>query len=226
MIADLPRDFVEEQAAYTDAYMTIEMEVWMRFGRWQEILDAPEPPAYLPISAAYRHFARGSALAAKGRLGEAGTELEALRGKTAALPDGAAWINNPAKDVLAIAERVLVGEIAAQRGEIDAAVAALNEAAKLERELVYDEPPDWIQPVRHVLGAVLLKAGRVEEAARAYREDLARFPGNVWSLYGLKRSLEKRGATAEAAEVSRQFDQARARSDVQIGTTCFCIPSV
>ena len=37
--------------------------------------------------------------------------------------------------------------------------AALRAAVALEDTLLYDEPPDWIQPVRHALGAALVAAG-------------------------------------------------------------------
>lgn len=34
-----------------------------------------------------------------------------------------------------------------------------------------------------------MKQGEYEEAERVYREGLAEFPGNGWSLYGLSQSL-------------------------------------
>ena len=37
------------------------LEVLVRFGRWEEVLAAPEPPDYLPIARALRHVARGIA---------------------------------------------------------------------------------------------------------------------------------------------------------------------
>jgi len=35
------------------------------------------------------------------------------------------------------------------------------------------------------LGAVLLNAGRHEEAEKVYREDLKKWPNNGWLLYGV-----------------------------------------
>lgn len=46
-------------------------------------------------------------------------------------------------------------------------------------------PPDRLQPVRRMLGAVLHSAGQYAEAEAVYREDLVHWPENGWSLYGL-----------------------------------------
>ena len=88
-----------------------------------------------------------------------------------------------------IAERVLVAQIAIRSGKPADAIAPLTEAKDIEDALMYMEPPFWHQPVRHVLGAALLELGRAAEAERLYREDLARFPKNVWATRGLDMSL-------------------------------------
>ena len=90
--------------------------------------------------------------------------------------------------------------------------------------LVYDEPPGWMQPVRHTLGAVLLRAGRVVEAEAVYREDLVKYPGNGWSLFGLNRALAKQGRAAEARNVERRFQKAWAGADLRLTSTCLCQP--
>jgi len=48
--------------------------------------------------------------------------------------------------------------------------------------LRYDEPPDWILPVRHRLGAVLWRADKPTDAEEANLEDLAQYPENGWSF--------------------------------------------
>ena len=59
-----------------------------------------------------------------------------------------------------------------------------------------------------------------------YRNDLARYPGNGWSLFGLSRALRLQGKDAEADEAERQFKQAWAKADVELESTCFCQPGV
>jgi Flp pilus assembly protein TadD len=112
---------------------------------------------------------------------------------------------NSAPAILAIAADVLAGSIASARGDADAAVQHLNDAVRREDELLYGEPPEWSVPVRQDLGAVLLAHGRAAEAERAFREDLARFPENGWSLTGLARALRAQGRTADAAGVEARL---------------------
>ena len=91
------------------------------------------------------------------------------------------------------------GEILVRENKLDAGIAELREAIRLEDALNYDEPPGWLIPVRHSLGATLMQNGRYAEAEQVYREDLARLPDNGWSLYGLARSLRAKEEPEEAA---------------------------
>jgi tetratricopeptide (TPR) repeat protein len=115
-------------------------------------------------------------------------------------------------------------EIEFRRGNMDESVVALRRAIEIEDALLYMEPPEWAQPVRHTLGAVLLSAGRYAEAEQVYREDLADWPGNGWSLYGLSRALHLQEKGAEALEVDARFREAWSRADIQIGSSCLCVP--
>jgi predicted Zn-dependent protease len=82
--------------------------------------------------------------------------------------------------------------------------------------MVYLEPPLWYYPIRQSLGRALLEAGRPAEAEQAYREDLLKFPGNGWSLFGLAESLEAQGKKAEAAEARTKFEAAWESADVKL----------
>lgn len=222
MIAGVPPEFLRESAAFADGYMNIELETLLRFGRWDEVLAAPELPEYLPITRAFRRFARGTAFAALGRLDEAGAEQAAFRDAAARVTEEMFVGNNPARRVLAIAERQLEGEILNRRGDVDGAVGALREAVRLEDALRYNEAPDWLLPVRHALGAVLSRAGRWRDAEAVYREDLGRNPENGWALWGLARALRAQVKDAEAAAVEARFRRAWKRADVPLESTCFC----
>ena len=68
-------------------------------------------------------------------------------------------------------------------------------------------------PVRHILGAVLVRAERASEAEAVYREDLAQYPENGWSLYGLGRTLRMQTKTEEAQVVEQRFAKAWAAAD-------------
>ena len=124
--------------------------------------------------------------------------------------------------IMAIASRVLDGEMAARRKQWDVAIALLREAATLEDQLRYDDPPDWLQPVRHSLGAVLLNAGHPVEAETAYREDLKRYPENGWSLFGLEKALRGQERSVDADAVHARYRTAWADADILIGASCLC----
>jgi tetratricopeptide (TPR) repeat protein len=220
----IPADWLKKNAAIADGFTAMPIEVLVRFGRWDEVLAAPEPPDYLPIARAMRRVARGIAFAAKGDLDNAKQEQQAFATARRAVGEEATFGNNKAADLLAIAELMLDGEILVRAGQIDIGIARLREAAQREDQLRYSEPPDWIHPIRHALGATLLAAGRAAEAEKIYREDLARQPNNGWSLYGLSRSLHLQNKPAEANQIEVRFREVWRDADVQITSSCYCLP--
>jgi hypothetical protein len=132
--------------------------------------------------------------------------------------------NNPAQEVIAVARAMTLGEIAFREGKHDDAFAHLRKAVELEEALRYDEPPGWMQPVRHALGALLLAAGRHGEAESVYRADLVRHPSNAWSLLGLEQSLRLSGNTRAADELKPKVTLAWSRADVDPIASCYCHP--
>lgn len=188
---------------------------WVRFRKWDRILSSAPPESDLPYPTAVWHYARGMALARTGRSTEAESELDALS-KLADDPrlDGVMIFVNSTRNILGIARASLAAEIAAERGDIQEALALLGDAVELEDALTYDEPPPWHTPTRQSLGAALLDAGRAADAERVYREDLARYPANGWSLFGLQQALATQGRAEEAAETGRLFETAWRRADV------------
>ena len=158
-------DDVLERMPFTAGFRVVPYWTNVRFGRWEAILDEPRPPASNVFLTGAWHYARGTALAATGRLDAAATELAALE---ALMPDPALdqplFSPNSGRAIMAIGPAMLAGEIAAARGAFDAAIAHLDRAVRLEDALVYTEPAEWAYPARHALGAVLLEAGRAGEA--------------------------------------------------------------
>jgi tetratricopeptide (TPR) repeat protein len=189
----------------------------LRFGRFDAVLGEPAPPPERRYATGIRHYARGLARARRGDAAAAGAELASLRAVAGEESLGRIDFSGVAASrYLELAARHLEGELAAARGETDAAVAALEEAIRVQDAMQYTEPPRWWLPVRQALGAVLLEAGRVEAAEAVYREDLRRVPRNGWSLFGLARSLSAQGREAEAAAVETGFRNAWARADVEL----------
>jgi tetratricopeptide (TPR) repeat protein len=184
------------------------------FGDWHGVLGEPMPPSELDNATAMSLYARGIALAALGRRPEAESELAAIREIAARV--GASDSSEGPEVVISIAAHALAGEISLRSGDPSAAAEHLASASRLEDGMVYEEPPVWYMPVRHALGRALLEAGRAEDAEVAYRQDLARFPDNGWSLIGLANSLDLQGREEEAAAARRAFDAAWRDADTAI----------
>ena len=223
MMESIPKEFIEGSPAAIDGYLHLEIEALLRFGEWDRVLAEPEPPATLPIKRSFWRYARATALAAKGDLAGAQREQAEFRKAVQAVPAEAHMAINNARKVLGVAEHALAGEIAYQAGNIDEAVKQLSAAVEIEDQLQYIEPPDWVWPVRHTLGAVLVSAKRFDDAEKVYRADLKKWPENGWSLYGLLTCLKAKNAP-EVADVENRFQRVWSKADIQIGTTCLCIP--
>lgn len=192
-----------------------------RFGKWDEMLKEPEPPANAYLRGMW-HYNRGIAFVAKNQLASAGQELaklsEILKDKSL---DGPLFSPNIARNILAIGPEVLGGEIAAARGQYDQAIARLERAVRLEDALVYTEPSEWHYPPRHALGAILLEAGRPAEAETVYWEDLRRNRDNGWALHGLLQALKAQKKHDEAALVEARLKKAWERADISLSGSRF-----
>ena len=225
MVGDIPLEFFKANP-FADGFMAMPLEVLMRFGRWDDILAEPAFPDFVPISRSLQHYARGVSLAAKDRVRDAEAELALFLEARQKVPKDAFFGNNSGSDVLDVAEAVLRGEILFRSGRREEGIAMLREGVTREDRLRYDEPPSWIQPVRHPLGAALLQAGRFAEAEAVFRDDLEKLNDNGWGLYGLSRALAMQKKKAEAAAVLKRFEQVWARADVKIQSACLCLPGV
>jgi tetratricopeptide (TPR) repeat protein len=225
MTGAVPKEWaaVKANAAIVDGFMAMPLEVLKRFGRWDDVLQEPQPAEVFPIARALWQYNRGVALGAKGKIAEAREAQARFREAVALVPADATFGNNKAVDLLAIAEQVLDGELRWRDRDVKGAIAALEKAVNREDQLRYSEPPDWFVPARHALGAILLRDRQAAQAELVYREDLRRWPDNGWSLHGLAATLEALGRKAEAATVNDRFRKIWERADVQIQSSCFCV---
>jgi tetratricopeptide (TPR) repeat protein len=195
--------------------------VLVRFGLWDELLALEGPDARAPGLTAGYLYGRGVALAARGRIPEARTALAELeRLGTAVTPQQRAGANS-LHDVIRVAAPVVAARIAASEYRATDAVAALEQAVAAEDALSANQPPDWFFPVRDLLGAELLLAGRAADAERVYREDLERHPGSGWALHGLATALRAQGRRHPAAAAERAFAAAWQHADVRLLSSAF-----
>ncbi len=221
-------DFIPPERAkefpFLQELMPIHLYTLARFGRWQEILDQAALDPEFRYAKAAEHYARGTALAATGKLDEAEKERKIVA-KEAESPEmksfGVLSIGSTGTDLLRIAARVLEGQIAAARKDWKHAIRAYEDAVKKQDALTYTEPPPWYFPVRDALGDTYLKAGKPAEAEAVYRKQLVVTPRNGWTLYGLVASLEAQGKKELAADVKRQFQKAWGKADVRLASSVF-----
>jgi tetratricopeptide (TPR) repeat protein len=230
-------------AIFLESYVTMPWHVMIRFGKWDEIIAEPmySDRDVFPSTIATQHYARGVAYASKGMVAEAEAEQvlfdEALKNPALA---GRVLHNNlmyqdPSDGpcILLVNAAVLAGEIeyrkqfqAKARGEASDFTVAfdhLRRGVDLSLNLAYNEPWGQMQPVRHILGALLHEQGEIEEAEAVYRADIKLWKDNMWGLLGLKLCLEARGdAPEELAEVTALFNERSSRADIVPAKTCFC----
>ncbi len=219
-------EFLKENALQAEGFVAMPLEVMVRFGMWDEILAEPnEYPDYMTSTRAFHHAARATAYAAKGDPEKARQEQAIFLEKGKLVPKESVFGNNTSADLLELARHMIEGEILIREKKLEPGLAELREAVKLEDSLKYDEPPGWLIPVRHSLGATLLQNGRFAEAEQIYREDLKRLSANGWSLFGLAETLraqKKDPAGAKATEA--KFKKTWAKADTEITRSCLCQP--
>jgi len=223
MVASLPGEFVQAFSPMIEGFGAMPDEVMVRFGMWDQILAAPQPDKdYMPYTNAFHHAARAIALAAKDKPAEARAEQVMWDQGLKKVPEGAVFHNNPMPAIYTLASAMVEGEILVREGKTDQGLSKLRKAVNLEDALHYDEPPAWMIPARHSLGANLIRANLIPEAEQVYRDDLKKLPNNGWSLYGLADALRRQGKNDEAQAIDARFQEIWSKADIKIKSSCLC----
>ena len=233
LIETLEGVVVGPMADWLEGFVPMKQHVLIRFGMWEQILaqPLPEDEALYCVTTAMMRYARSVACSNTDDIESAKAERDAFLAARGRVPESRMLFNNSCRDILAVAEQMLLGELAYREGNHDIAFDHLRQSVELDDNLPYDEPWGWMQPTRHALGALLLEQGRLDEAETVYRADLGldatlsracQHPRNLWSLHGLHECLTRRGETAEVVHVKLLLDQAVARADVPVHASCFC----
>ncbi len=216
-----------------EGYYSMGAHVMVRFGRWQQIIDAPLPddPELYPVSTAMCHYARGVAYASLKQFRDADRERQLFHDALRRIPLQRKVFNNTARSILAVGEKMLDGELEYHKGNHELGYVHLREAVDRDDNLEYIEPWAWMHPPRHALAALLAEQGHYHEAEQVCRDDLglsgriqrcAQHPDNVWALQGLAECLRQRGEVEELAVVQSKLASAMALADVPIMSSCMC----
>ena len=208
-----------EQFPTIQFFRTVPMLSLVRFARWEEILEEPEPYEPFAFARAIWHYGRGVAHAALGDAEAARIELAAIEGLEPEVDEIFMGNVYPARDLLEIAKSLLRGEMAYRSGDAANAVLAFEEAVSLQDALPYTEPPFWYYPTRQSLGAALLASNRLAEAQAVFEEDLEQYPMNGWSMFGLAEALRRQGDEMGAEKMTARFETVWQFADVSLATS-------
>jgi tetratricopeptide (TPR) repeat protein len=220
-------------ADWLEAFVSIKFHVYIRFGKWQEIIAEPLPSdqKLYCVTTAMLHYAKAVAYAASFNVPSAEKEARLFEEALARVPESRCLFNNTSVDILSVAAEMMRGEIEYRKFNFEKAFAHLRKSVELYDTMRYDEPWGFMQPTRHALGALLLEQNHVEEAEAIYRADLGldqtlaracQHPDNVWSLHGFHECLTRLGKQTEAIFIKQRLDVATARADVLVKSSCFC----
>jgi tetratricopeptide (TPR) repeat protein len=237
MISTLPEELMviesPPMADWLEGFISLKQHVYIRFGKWQEIIDQdlPENQELFCVTTAMMHYAKAIAIAASGDVRSAEEQEARFEEALTRVPDSRYIFNNTCLDILAVAREMMLGEIEYRKQNYDRAFSHLRKSVEMDDNLPYDEPWGWMQPTRNALGALLLEQEHIEEAAAVYRADLGlddtlsrtcQHPDNVWSLHGYHECLTRLGRNEEAGIIKQRLDLANARTDVLVKSSCFC----
>lgn len=196
--------------------------VYVRFGKWNELLQMQQPPAQQVYASLLYHFGKGMALASTQKIPAAQLELQALQ---QLMKDSSLAIPftpfSPALDGAMVAENLLSGTIALKEKNMQAAIAAFEKAVATESNMVYNEPRDWLLNPKHYLGNALLVNNDAVHAEKIFNEDLGYNKENGWALFGLYKALLQQQKNDAAAKVLDRFNKAFHGNGMQLNAPVF-----
>ncbi len=193
------------ELAVTAGFRVVPYWAMARFGQWDAILKEPKPPAGQRVPdrrvalrrAAWRSWPRASSLPPT-------RSWPRVRGVAEAIPsldDPMFSPNTGTRDPRRRAASCSPARSPRPAATYATAIASLERAVRLDDALVYTEPSEFMFPPRLALGAILLQAGRPDEAETVYWEDLKRNRESGWSLFGLHQALVAQKKTDQATIV-------------------------
>ena len=192
--------------------------VAVRFGKWDAVAKMQEPEELFP-RIMYLYASAFSFVAEKdpGRVDELVAKIKDLAGESTlskrALPNGLTL-----QTLAGVAVRTLEGEMKAMQESYSDAVADLAVAVASMENVTGLTAVCFLSP-RLNLGAVLIEAGRNDEAVIQLMDDLKSWPDNGWALAGLARAMQNMGPGSKEAYFRTQFTAAWKNADTPLTTS-------
>ncbi len=223
--ASVPEAYTLAPAPFSSAgqyVLMIPTLVNIRFGNWDELLNAAAPDKKMIYGSILYHFGRGMALAHQTKVTEANLELQQMQ---VFMKDSGLLIPfgpfSAAMDGAIVAENLLAGSIAMAEKKYAAAIATYEKAVTTEEHMVYTEPRDWLLNPKHYLGNAYLKAAQPEAAEKVFRKDLLNNNENGWALYGIYQALLAQKKNGAAATMLARYKKAFAMADVKLDAAVY-----
>ncbi len=141
MIATLPQELlrveVPPMADWLEGFVPMKQHVWIRFGKWQDIIEQPLPDdqALFCVTTAMIHYAKAVALATTGDVAAAEAEKQRFEAAVQRVPGTRYVFNNSCLNILAIAAEMLNGELEYRKGNFDQAFDHLRQSVELDDNL-------------------------------------------------------------------------------------------
>jgi tetratricopeptide (TPR) repeat protein len=199
-LAKVPKDDLRNQVYGTFIRATMAATILVETKAWDKAAELLGPGAtgavpqvgsdgnpyqdFAVLAQAPAVFARGfaAAMTGSGDAQQAITTLQRIRQQVADAPVAFAAEMAPVLEIQALE---ISAARSAHKGRIEEAIATMQQATALEEALpVPPGPPPLIKPSHEFLGELFLRAGRPEEAARAFETALFRHPGRRQSVLG------------------------------------------
>ena len=212
-VADYIRPVQDQWPMISDYYLPVPLLTLLRFQRWDDVLQLPEPQATRKIGDGLWHYGRALAFAAKGQSQKALEEKAALESLRRNIPGDAMWMLNTGQTMLGLASLVLDARLAEDPKN---AIEAWKKAVQAQDALAYDEPPAWYYPIRESLGAALLRTGNAPDAEAVFRQCLRQNPRDPRALFGLMEALKAQNKKDAAIWVQHEFDASWKNSKLQL----------
>ncbi len=224
-VKSIPADYLQFPAPMGSAIQYIYMVptlAHIRFGHWNDLLNAKKPADKMIYAGILYHFGRGMALTHQNNTAGAEGELAQMRQlmkDTGLLIPFAVF--SPAIEGAKVAEKILEGSMALNEKKIPQAIAALKDAVNIEENMVYTEPRDWLLTPGQYLGQAYLLAGNPKAAEAAFRKDLQVNNENGWALYGLYQTMLAQKNTPRANEYLTRYQKAFSEADIRLTAAVF-----
>jgi len=198
----------------------------MRYGNWQAVIDHPINLGLDANSAGVAAVAyRDGVLAyAKGMLALSRKDFDAAAHQSDAL-DAISWRlhaegpqddDNKPDQVLRLLETAsldLRGNLLSAQGKHDQAIDILQKAVDKEKDVGYGEPPQYGRPELESLAQAYIRAGKWDQARKAFQDEMLIRPASGHALYGVAQSYELQGDKKSAARAYAEFLNAWKNAD-------------